>query len=93
MEQPNQENIHRSVKKKTYKYFRILEADTNKVEMKEKIKKDYLWRTRKLLETKLCDRNLIKRINTWAVLLVRYSVHSWRGRDKNFKKWPREQEN
>ena len=28
---------------------------------------------RKLLETKLSNRNLIKGINTWAVLLVRYS--------------------
>ena len=28
--------------------------------------KEYLRRTRKLLETKLSSRNLIKRINTWA---------------------------
>ena len=49
--------------------------------MKEKIKKEYL-RTRKLLETKLCSRNLIKGINTWAVLLVRYSGP--------FLKWTRE---
>ena len=40
--------------------------------MKDKIKKEYP-RTRKLLETKLSCRNLIKGINTWAVLLVRYS--------------------
>ena len=50
--------------------------------MKEEIKKEYLRRTRKLLETKLCCRNLIKGINTWAVLLVRYS-----GR---FLRWTRE---
>ena len=44
-----------------------MEADTIKqVEMKEKIKKGYLRWTRKLLETKLCSRNLIKGINTWA---------------------------
>ena len=49
----------------------ILEADTIKQEhMKEK--KYYLRRTRKLLETKLYSRNLIKRINTWTDLLVRY---------------------
>ena len=41
--------------------------------MKKKIQKEYLRRTRKLLETKLTSRNLIKRINTWAVPLVRYS--------------------
>ena len=41
--------------------------------MKNKIQKEYLRRTRKLLETKLSSRNLIKGINTWAVPLVRYS--------------------
>ena len=51
----------------------ILEADTiKKAEMKEKILKEYLRRTRKLLEKKLNNRNLIKGINTWAVPLVRY---------------------
>ena len=38
-----------------------------------KIQKEYLRRIRKLLETKLNCRNLIKGINTWAVPLVRYS--------------------
>ena len=39
--------------KETYKYLGILEADTIKqVEMKEKIQKEYLRRTRKLLDTK-----------------------------------------
>ena len=41
--------------------------------MKDTIRKEYLRRTRKLLETKLSSRNLIKEINTWAVSLVRYS--------------------
>ena len=50
--------------------------------MKEKIKKEYLRRTRKLLETKQCIRNLIKGINTWAVTQVRYS--------EQFLKWTRE---
>ena len=40
--------------------------------MKEKIKKEYLRRTRKLLKIKLYSRILIKRINTRAVPLVRY---------------------
>ena len=35
--------------------------------------KRYLKRSRKLLETKLSCRNLIKGINTWAMSLVRYS--------------------
>ena len=41
--------------------------------MKGKIQKEYLKRTRKLLETKLSCRNLIKGINTRAAPLVRYS--------------------
>ena len=40
--------------------------------MKEKIKKEYLRRTRKLLKTKLYRRNLIQGINTCAAPLVRY---------------------
>ena len=39
----------------------------------KKIKKEYLRRTKKLFETKLNIRNLIKGINTGAVLLIRYS--------------------
>ena len=51
-----------------------MEADTIKqVQMKDTIRKEYLRRTRKLLETKLSRRNLIKGINTWAVPLVRHS--------------------
>ena len=74
MELPNQDKIRTLGEKETYKYLGILEDDNIKqVEMKEKIKKEYPRRTRKLLETKLCSRNLTKRIHTWAVLLVRYS--------------------
>ena len=41
--------------------------------MKDKIQKEYLRRTRKLLESKVSCRNLIKGINTWAASLVRYT--------------------
>ena len=51
--------------------------------MKDTIRKEYLRRTRKRLETKLSSRNLIKEINTWAVPLVRYSGP--------FLKWTREE--
>ena len=72
MELPNQDKIRMLGEKETYKYLGILEADTiKKGEMKEKIKKEYFRRTRKLLDTKLCSRNLIKGINTWSVPLVR----------------------
>ena len=60
-----------------------LDTVTKQVEMKDKILKEYFRRTRKLLETKLSSRNLIKGINTWAVLLVRYSGP--------FLKWTRDE--
>ena len=68
MELPNQDKIRTLGEKETCKYLSILEADTIKqVEMKEKIKKEYPKRTRKLLETKLSNRNLIKGRNIWAI--------------------------
>ena len=74
MELPNHDKIRTLGKNETYKYLNIFEADTIKqVEMKDKIRKEYLRRTRKMLETKHSIRNLIKGINTWAVPLVRYS--------------------
>ena len=53
------------------------------MEIKEKIQKEYLRRTRKLLKTKPYCRNFIKGISTWAVPLVRYSGP--------FSKWTREE--
>ena len=74
MELPNHDKIRKLGENETYKYLGILEADTVKqVEMKDKIQKKYLRRTRKLIETKLSYRNPIKGINTWAVPLVKYS--------------------
>ena len=84
MELPNKDEIKTLAENETYEYLGILEADTIKqAEMKEKIQKEYLRRTWKLLETKLNSRNLIKGINTWAVPLVRYSGH--------FLKWTRDE--
>ena len=74
MELPNQDKIKTLAESETYKYLGLWEIDTIKeVEMKEKNQKEYLRKTRILLETKLNSRNLIKGINTWAVPLVRYS--------------------
>ena len=84
MELPNKDKIKTLAENETYKYLGILEADTIKqVEMKAKIQKEYLRGTRKLLETKLSCRNLIKGINTWAVPFVRYSGP--------FLKWTRDE--
>ena len=66
--------IRPTKEKETYKYLGILEAKTIKqAEIKEKKLKEYSWRTRKLLETKLHGRNLMKWINTLATHLARYS--------------------
>ena len=68
IELPNLQRIRTLGEKKNYKYLGILEADTIKqVEMKEKVKKEYIRQTRKVLENKLCSRNPIKGINIWAV--------------------------
>ena len=84
MELPNHNKIRTLGEEETYQYLPILEADTIKqVEMKDKTRKEYLRRTRKLLETKLSSRNLIKGINTWAVPFVRYSGP--------FLKWTRDE--
>ena len=54
IELPNQDKIRTLAEIETNKYLGILEADTIKqIEMKNKIQKEYLRRTRKLLETKL----------------------------------------
>ena len=60
MELPNQDKIRTLAENEIYKHLGILEANTIKqVEMKGKIQKEYP-RTRKLIETKLSSRNLIK---------------------------------
>ena len=52
MELPNHDKIRTLGEKETYEYLGILEADAIKqVEIKDKIRKEYLRRTRKLLET------------------------------------------
>ena len=51
IELPNQDKIRTLTENETYKYLGILEADTIKqVKMKNKIQKEYLRRTRKLLK-------------------------------------------
>ena len=68
MELPNQDKIRTLGEKDAYKYLGIFEVDTIKqVDIKEK-KKEYLRRTRKLLETKLSSRNFIK-VRYWGPLL------------------------
>ena len=70
-ELPKHDKIRKLRENETYKYLGLLEAD--KWKWKTRFEKIVSERTRKLLETKLSSRNLIKGINTWAVSLVRYS--------------------
>ena len=90
IELTNQDKIRTLAENKTYKYLGILEADTIK---QEEMKKKYLRKTRKLLETNLSSRNLIKGINTWAVpsLDTRDTFSS--GPEMNLDKWNKELEN
>ena len=75
MELPNEECLRIIWRKKTnYKSLVILETDCinetkdkGKSKKEKRRKKKNLKRTRNLLETKLCGRNLIKRINIWVV--------------------------
>ena len=92
IELPNHDKIITLEENETYKYLGILEAVTiKKVQMKYTTRKEYLRRTRKPFETKLSCRNLIKRINTWAVPIVKYSRPFLP--ETNLNKWTKEQEN
>ena len=67
IELPNQDKIKTLGEKETSKYLAILEADSIKqVEMKETNFKSISGKKKKLLETKLYNRNINKGINTWA---------------------------
>ena len=48
--------------------------DINTKKMKEKLKTEYLKRTRKVLDSKLNSENLLRVINTWEVSLFCYSA-------------------
>ena len=59
----------------SYKYLGVIQVDGMKqLEMKEKVKKEYYRRVRKILETKLNDGYIITEINTWRISLLRYSA-------------------
>ena len=88
MEQSKQDKIRTLGEKETYKYLSIL-----KVMKEKKFEKEYLWRTRKLLEIKLSGWNLIKGIKIWVVPHVRYLGPFLKWQEKNLSKWTKEQEN
>ena len=59
----------------SYKYLGVLETDEMMVnEMKDKAKKEYSRRVKKVLESKGNSGNVFKVINTWILSMVRYST-------------------
>ena len=59
----------------SYKYLRILEADTFLEEkVKLNVSKEYIRRLRKVLKSKLNGGSLVRGVNTWAVSLLIYSA-------------------
>ena len=59
----------------SYKYLGVTQADgTKHHEMKEKVKTGHYEQMRTILKTKLNGGNIITGINTWTILLVRYSA-------------------
>ena len=59
----------------SYKYLGVLETDEMMVnEMRDKAKKEYSRRVRKVLESKGNSGNVFKVINTWILSMVRYST-------------------
>lgn len=69
-----------------YKYLGVLEgADIMQMEMKQKVRQEYLRRVKLVAKSKLYGGNLIKAINAWAIGGVRYSagVLDWSDRELN----------
>ena len=65
----------------SYKYLGFLEEDKLLEEkMKLNVSKEYIRILRKVLKSKLNGGNLVRRVNTWAVSLLRYSAAfvNWR---------------
>ena len=58
-----------------YKYLGIIErGDIAHEEMKQKTRKEYIDRVRKVMKSKLNGGNVIKAINTWTIPLIRYGA-------------------
>ena len=62
-------HIQENIRKRKYKYLAILDMDT--IEQRWKKKRRITQENKKLLEIKLCRRNLTNGINIWVVYLVR----------------------
>ena len=71
----NNEEVIGDVSAEGYKYLGIIErGDIAHEEMKQKTRKEYMDRVRKVMKSKLNGGNVIKAINTWAIPLIRYGA-------------------
>ena len=72
---PNNETIKSIHEENGYKYLGVMEADqVLGGQMKERLRKEYKRRVKKILKSKLNGGNMITAINTWAVSMMRYTT-------------------
>ena len=93
VELTNQDKIRTLAENDTYKYIGILEAETIKQSEIKKNKKEYLRRPRKLVETKIVSRNLIKGLSYGLDTSLDIRGPFLSGPEMNLKKWTKEKEN
>ena len=75
IELPDGKVIKRLQEDESYRYLGILGADKFlEQKMKLNVSKEYIRRLREVLKPKLNGGNLVRRVNTWAVSLLRYSA-------------------
>ena len=71
---PNRERMQ-SVEEEGYKYLEILEVDDlQHTVMKERFFAEYFRRLKKVLSSKLNGQNVIRAINAWPVVVMRYGA-------------------
>ena len=83
MELPEKEVI-KEIDESGYKYLGVLEGEQIlESEMKGKLRAEYFRRVRLLVRSKLCGGNVIKRMNSWTVSVIRYvgGIIDWTNRE------------
>ena len=72
---PNNETISSIHEENGYKYLGVMEADqVLGGQMKDRLRKEYKRRVKKILQSKLNGGNVITAINIWAVSMMRYTA-------------------
>ena len=88
---PNNETIKSIHEENGYKYLGVMEANQALGgQMKERLRKEYKRRVKKILKSKLNGGNTITAINTWAVSMMRYAAAFVDGRKDELKEIDRD---